>query len=95
MKFKTILLIFLSLTVITVSAKKQNDLQDGDHHLYRKDGTLLEKASYKNGLLDGLRYEYFDDGKTIKKITNYKDGKKSGMEKFYDKLGILRDFKEH
>lgn len=85
MKIKNLFLV-LSIAVIVAN---------GENLLYREDGTLKEKANYQNGLLNGLRYEYFENGKTIKKITSYKDGKKSGMEKFYDKLGILRDFKEN
>lgn len=94
MRLKKIFLVLLSFTVIAVNAK-QNHCTNGEDLQYRNDGTLKTKAYYKNGLLDGIKYEYFNDGKTIKQITTYKEGKKSGMEKFYDRLGILRDFKEN
>lgn len=82
--------------LFSVSAKKNDSpIPDGEKLIYREDGTLKEKAYYKNGLLTGTRYKYFKDGKTVKQSTDYVNGKKSGMERYYGKLGLLRDFKEH
>jgi antitoxin component YwqK of YwqJK toxin-antitoxin module len=96
MKIKYILLVLLSINLFSASAKKKElTIADGEKLIYRKDGTLKEKAYYGNGLLTGTRYLYFKDGKTIKQSTDYVNGKKSGMERYYGKLGLLRDFKEH
>lgn len=96
MKIKYILLVLLSWNLLGVSAKKKDVvITDGEKLIYRKDGTLKEKIYYKNGLLTGTRYKYFNDGKTVKQSIDYVNGKKSGMERYYGKLGLLRDFKEH
>jgi antitoxin component YwqK of YwqJK toxin-antitoxin module len=77
---------------IELSAKKT--IPDGEQIIYRKNGSIIEKASYKSGKLEGFRYEYYEDGKTLRRVTKYKAGKKTGIQKFYDKIGILKDFKE-
>ncbi len=92
--YKYLLLILLSLNFLCIEAKKKAIIKDGEQLLYRQNGTLREKSSYKNCLLHGTQYKYFEDGKTIKQATNYINGRKSGIEKYYNKLGILRDFKE-
>jgi antitoxin component YwqK of YwqJK toxin-antitoxin module len=86
------IIIFLFFNTIELSAKK--NISDGEQIIYRKNGTIKEKAFYKFGKLDGIHYEYYEDGKTLKKLTKYKAGKKTGIQRFYDRIGILKDFKE-
>lgn len=93
MKNFILLLIFLGLFA-PVSAKKI-EVHEGENLFYRKDGSLKEKSYYQDGLLQGIRYQYFKDGETVKQSTEYDHGQKSGLEKYYDKNGILRDFKQH
>jgi antitoxin component YwqK of YwqJK toxin-antitoxin module len=73
---------------------KKKPIPDGEQIIYRKNGTIKEKANYKSGLLDGTKYEYYEDGKTLKRVTKYNQGHKTGIQKFYDKIGILKDFKK-
>lgn len=96
MYYKSVKLIALLLLCVFFNpclAKKQN--LNGEILSYYKGSVLKEKASYKNGILHGTRYKYFKDGKTIKQITHFTNGKKTGLEKRYDKRGILRDFKQY
>jgi len=73
---------------------KKKPIPDGEQIIYRKNGTIRQKASYKSGLLDGTKYEYYEDGKVLKRVTKYSQGRKTGIQKFYDKIGILKDFKK-
>lgn len=92
MKFKYILLTLLTICSLGANAKKEI-VSDGVHLVHRKDGTLKEKTFYKNGVLHGTKYHYFKDGKTVKHSIDYMDGEKKGIERYYGKLGLLRDFK--
>lgn len=90
---RVLVLLVLVINCLTVSASKKAPVQDGEYLEYSKNGSLKEKSNYKNGLLDGECLQYHKDGKIIKRITIYKEGKKTGLEKYYDKSGILKDFK--
>ena len=87
-------LLVLCFSFLGLAAKKPKDYPDGENLFYRKNGSLKEKTIYKDGYRHGLRYLYHKDGKTIRQITEYETGKKVGIEKYYDKLGLLRDFKQ-
>ena len=91
---RILLLVLILLLNFNLALAKKKSISDGEQIVYRKNGTLKEKASYKSGLLEGTKYEYYEDGKTLKRLTKYKQGRKIGIQKFYDKIGILKDFKK-
>jgi antitoxin component YwqK of YwqJK toxin-antitoxin module len=91
---RILLLVLILLLNFNLALAKKKSIPDGEQIVYRKNGTLKEKASYKSGLLEGTKYEYYEDGKTLKRLTKYKQGRKIGIQKFYDKIGILKDFKK-
>jgi antitoxin component YwqK of YwqJK toxin-antitoxin module len=92
---KNFLLGIFLINCVAAHAQKVRHFEDGRHVLYRKNKTIKEKVSVQDGKRHGVCYKYYPDGVTIKKITYYLQGKKAGLEKFYDKLGILKNFKEH
>jgi len=91
---RILLLVLILLLNFNLALAKKKSIPDGEQIVYRKNGTLKEKASYKSGLLEGTKYEYYEDGKTLRRLTKYKQGRKTGIQKFYDKIGILKDFKK-
>ena len=50
---------------------------------YREDGTLIRKAQYTAGQLDGNCIDYYENGK-IKEVANYLLGQKDGLCEQYD-----------
>ena len=57
-----------------------NGLMDGKYHRYR-DGVLRETGAYDQGKRNGVFTEYYQDGKTVSKITPMKKGKIDGCVK--------------
>lgn len=62
--------------------------RDGKWELFDKNGTLVEKAEYKNGELDNAYYIYYDNG-NLNVFANYKDGKLNGAYEKYNENGAL------
>lgn len=62
---------------------------------FRKTGELKKVYNYKAGKLDGELTEYQNDGKTLKRVIAYDNGLKHGLDKRYDKQGILQSFKKY
>jgi len=91
---RIVLLVVVLFLNFNLALAKKKTIPDGEQIIYRKNGTIKEKANYKSGLLDGTKYEYYEDGKTLKRVTKYNQGRKAGIQKFYDKIGILKDFKK-
>ena len=71
-----------------------NGLMDGKYHRYR-DGVLRETGAYDQGKRNGVFTEYYQDGKTVSKITPMKKGKIDGCVKTYFKDGRLDLEKEY
>lgn len=59
---------------------------------YRDEGTLLNETQYimsgSEALLHGFMKYYYENG-NIKLLTPYNNGKREGVEKYYDELGFL------
>lgn len=92
---KVFLLGIFLINCLAAHALKLSHFDDGQHILFRRNKTIKEKVSVQDGKRHGVCYKYYRDGVTIKKITYYLQGRKAGLEKFYDKLGILKNFKIH
>lgn len=55
---------------------------------YNRDGSLRQKAYYKNGILNGKYISYYKNEK-IMEITNYLNGEHHGLCKTYNEDGSL------
>lgn len=51
-----------------------------------KNGRPVQEVSYKDGMLDGPTYKYFNNGKLQQEI-NYKNNKQDGAFKYFDEDG--------
>jgi antitoxin component YwqK of YwqJK toxin-antitoxin module len=65
-----------------------NNELEGKHFTYRY-GRPKSEASYKNGKMDGIQREYYDNGK-LQQETEFKNGIQDGVYKYYSDDGILR-----
>ena len=54
-----------------------------------KYGRLESESYYKNGKLDGLQKQYYDNGK-LQQETEFKDGLQDGVYNYYSDDGLLR-----
>lgn len=71
-----------------------NGLMTGKYRCYR-DGVLREVGAYDQGKRNGVFTEYYQDGKTVSKITPMKKGKIEGCVKTYFRDGRLDLEKEY
>jgi antitoxin component YwqK of YwqJK toxin-antitoxin module len=56
---------------------------DGGWSCTYPDGKKLNDITYKSGVLNGVRKEYFEDGKTLRLEVTYLDGELNGVAKEY------------
>jgi antitoxin component YwqK of YwqJK toxin-antitoxin module len=56
---------------------------DGSWDVFREDGTLQAKRTYKDNLRDGVWLIYHEDGKTPRIEETYKDGLRNGVSRAY------------
>ena len=62
----------------------ESKLKQGKHYLYAADETPLEEADYKDGLLDGERKVFHENG-AVQAIETYKEGQFEGQfQSFYE-----------
>jgi MORN repeat protein len=54
------------------------EIPDGLRKTYRKDGSILSEANYKNGKLDGVSKNYYKNG-NVQNLITYKKGIKDGL----------------
>ena len=67
----------------TATIKETGQPFTGNYIEYNEIGSVRSIRPYKNGLLDGAMYLYFDNGNLLK-VTNYTNGNKDGEEiEFY------------
>jgi antitoxin component YwqK of YwqJK toxin-antitoxin module len=64
-----------------------NSKLDGEVDTY-VDGMIFQKGNFKNGLLDGWKFNYYKDGK-IKSKESFKDGKRHGPKIMYFQSGQI------
>lgn len=67
--------------------------RNGKRHgafFYFLEHTLRTKGAYRDGLKEGVFYDYASDGKTLKREVSYKAGKLNGVDKVYCSNGRLR-----
>jgi hypothetical protein len=68
--------------------KTNNNSNDTETNYYTNGRKYCERY-YKNGVMDGIYYEWFSNG-NIKKIQNYSNGFLNGESKVYHKQGELK-----
>lgn len=74
---------------ITLVGRIFNKKRDGNWFYYNNLGEMINKISYKNGLLDGIAEAFYPSGKLhIKKV--YKMGKRVGKIQLFDQNGQLK-----
>jgi len=62
-----------------------NDKLEGPYRKFNR-SKIKEESLYKNGKLDGVRKQFYDDG-SIQLESVYVNGKRNGVEKYYDQEG--------
>lgn len=62
---------------------------DGEIITYYKNGQILEKKYYSNGVLNGMYQQYTEKG-TLKIESSYLAGELSGLHKEYDETGACK-----
>ena len=65
-----------------------NNQLEGKHFKYRY-GRPKSESNYKDGKMDGIQREYYDNGK-IQQETEFKNGVQEGIYKYYSDDGVLR-----
>jgi len=93
----------------SLNGKKREQMDDGGYvectlvegkasgmlRLYDEVGSLNIEAMFVNGVMDGSYKEYFNDGRTLAVIGNYKNGEKQGSFKYFtrnNKLWIEEEY---
>ena len=61
----------------------------GKHIFFTKDGDTLKWENYKNGRLDGVKRQYYEDSSKIRKVINYKDGLFNGKFVVYNRSTVI------
>ena len=86
---------FLFLAIFVLASCDQikgpvsdGEVSDGVRKTYRKDGSLLSEANYKEGVLHGVSKNYYDNGK-VQNLITFKEGVKDGLVQTYYKDGVL------
>lgn len=72
--------------IITYAIEKKNSLYHGPYTKTDSTGILLEKGSYDNGKLTGVRELYFPDGK-VKVRERYKNGQIDDLYEYFHPNG--------
>ncbi len=80
---------FYNKTRVKTKGKMVGKKRVGKWIYYFADGQrVFSEENYKNGLLDGVVKNYYDNG-NVTEETFYKEGKKHGTSKIYTEEGIL------
>lgn len=72
----------------------ENDKKHGEYTYYWGNGNVMVQRNYIMDVIDGKAIEYWEDGK-IKKECMYKNGRKYGLAKRYDKNSKLVQLKKY
>lgn len=81
-------LIFDDIGYVETKAYYHNDQLFGEYLRYRR-RNVVEKKTYINGVLQGMQYRYYPDGKTLMEESNYTNGVIDGVAKYYNQEGEL------
>lgn len=73
---------------ITEKGVYNNGTFEGDYKKYIR-SKIKEEATFADGKLDGIRKQYFDDGKIMTE-ESYKMGEKDGTFKYYNQEGEVK-----
>lgn len=67
-------------------AEFKNGMYDGKYQHFKRNN-LFEESTYKEGRLDGIRKQFYADGKALQSETTFVDGKLNGVRKTYFQNG--------
>ena len=84
------IVLFLALSACNTTSGPVSDgeVNDGVRKTYRRDGSILSEATYKDGKLHGVSKNYYENG-NVQNLITYKNGVKDGLVQTYYKDGVL------
>ncbi|MDL2240348.1 hypothetical protein LJC69_01850 [Bacteroidales bacterium OttesenSCG-928-K22] len=77
-----------------LEGKCVNGERNGTWKAWYRDGKLWSEGDFDKGINHGEHFNYYEDG-TLRYSGNYYEGKRTGIWKFYDTLGILIETREY
>ncbi|NME68418.1 toxin-antitoxin system YwqK family antitoxin [Flammeovirga aprica] len=74
-------------SVSQMSGEKKNGLTE----VFDIEGNLVQKGTYKEGVIDGIFYTYFPASNTVKKQSQFIEGKLEGESKEFYETGKIKE----